>query len=126
MKTGTFARIGAAGFVVTALALSALQLGELAPPQTETVLVPEDGIDPLRAELRRCRSIGQAAASDQVCMRAWAEQRSRFFMGVQQATGRDFGEDEGAPAASADENEGAAANSDAAAPSPSPTQDGSH
>lgn len=122
MKTGTIARIGAAGFVVTALALSALQLDEPAPAQTETVLVPEDGIDSLRAELRRCRSIGQAAASDQVCLRAWAEQRSRFFMGVTHATGRDFGEDEIAPAG----NEGAAANSDAAAPSPSPTQTGSH
>jgi conjugative transfer region protein TrbK len=108
MKTGTIARIGAAGFVVTALALSVLQLGEPAPPQTETVLVLQEGIDPLRAELRRCRSIGQAAASDQVCLRAWAEQRSRFFMGVQQATGRDFGEAE------------------PAAPSPNTTPDGSH
>jgi conjugative transfer region protein TrbK len=122
MKAGTIARIGAAGFVVTALALSALQLGEPAPAQTEAILVPEDEIDPLRAELRRCRSIGQAAASDQVCLRAWAEQRSRFFMGVQQTTGRDFGEAETAPVS----NEGAAANSDAAAPSPSPTQNGSH
>jgi conjugative transfer region protein TrbK len=112
MKTGTFARIGAAGFVVTALALSALQMNEPAAPQTETVLVPEDGIDPLRAELRRCRSIGQAAASDQVCLRAWAEQRSRFFMGVSHATGRDFGEYEAAPIAT----ESAAANNDAAAP----------
>jgi conjugative transfer region protein TrbK len=112
MKTGTFARIGAAGFVVTALALSALQMNEPAAPQTETVLVPEDGIDPPRAELRRCRSIGQAAASDQVCLRAWAEQRSRFFMGVSHATGRDFGEYEAAPIAT----ESAAANNDAAAP----------
>jgi conjugative transfer region protein TrbK len=124
MKTGTIARIGAAGFVVTALALSALQLDEPSPAQTKIVLVPDDEIDPLRAELRRCRSIGQAAASDQLCLRAWAEQRSRFFMAVKEATGRDLGEAE--PEASTDVNEGAAANSDAAAPSPSPTPNGSN
>lgn len=120
MKIGTIARIGAAGFVVTALALSLVQLNEPASTTTQTVVVASDEIDPLRAELRRCRSSGQVAASDTRCLRAWAEQRSRFFMGVQQATGSEFAE--GEPAA----NEGAAANSDAAAPSPSPIQDGSN
>lgn len=124
MKTGTIARIGAAGFVVTALALSIVQLNETDPPKAETVVVPADEIDPLRAELRRCRSIGQAAASDTLCLRAWAEQRSRFFMDVQRAAGSDFGE--AAPKASARSNEGAAANSDAAVPSPSPIRDGSN
>jgi conjugative transfer region protein TrbK len=124
MKTGTIARIGAAGFVVTALALSVLQLDEPTLGQTETILVHEAKVDPLRAALRRCRSIGQAAASDEVCLRAWAEQRSRFFMGVQQATGRDFGEAE--PPAGADLNGGAAVNSDTAAHSPNPTPDGSN
>ncbi|MBA4306887.1 MAG: hypothetical protein C0429_09145 [Sphingopyxis sp.] len=124
MKTGTIARIGAAGFVVTALALSLVQLNEPASTATQTVFVADDGIDPLRAELRRCRSIGQAAASDTLCLRAWAEQRSRFFMGVQRATGTDFGDTE--PATSANIDEGAATNSDAAAPSPTPVQDGSN
>jgi conjugative transfer region protein TrbK len=119
MNTGTIARIGAAGFVVTALALSIVQLNEPTTPVTQTVFVADDEIDPLRAELRRCRSIGQPAASDTRCLRAWAEQRSRFFLGVQQATGSDFGAE---PPAS----EGAAANSDAAAPPPSPVQDGSN
>ena len=119
MKTTTIARIGAAGFVVTALALSIVQLNETAPSRAETVIVPADEIDPLRAELRWCRSIGQAAASDTLCLRAWAEQRSRFFMGAQQATGSNFGDAEPAT------EEGAAANSDAAAPSLPPTPDGS-
>lgn len=122
MKTGTIARIGAAGFVVTALALTIVQLNETDPPKTESAFVPDEQIDPLRAELRRCRSIGQAAASDTLCLRAWAEQRSRFFIGVARATGADFGEPE--PATNASTTEGAAANSDAAAPSPTP--DGSH
>jgi conjugative transfer region protein TrbK len=124
MKTGTIARIGAAGFVVTALALSALQLAEPAAPKTETVFVPQDESDPLRAELRRCRSIGQAAASDQMCLRAWAEQRSRFFMGVREPAGTDFSEPR------TDAGAGAAVNSDTAAPLPAPsfaqTPDGSH
>lgn len=120
MKTGTIARIGAAGFVVTALALSIAQLNEPAAPATQTVIVADDAIDPLRAELRRCRSIGQAAASDRLCLRAWAEQRSRFFMGVSEATGSDFRDAEPAP------TEGTAANSDAAVPSPSPIRDGSN
>ena len=115
MKTGTIARIGAAGFVVTAFAQSLVQLNEPASTATQTVFVADDGIDPLRAELRRCRSIGQVAASDTRCLRAWAEQRSRFFMGVQQATGSGFAK--GEPVA----NEGVAANSDAAAPSPPQT-----
>lgn len=120
MKTGTTLRIGAAGLVVTALALSIVQLNEPARTNTQTVFVADDEIDPLRAELRRCRSIGQAAASDTRCLRAWAEQRSRFFMGVSQATGAEFGDAE--PAI----NEGAAANSDAAAPSPAPIPNGSN
>jgi conjugative transfer region protein TrbK len=124
MKTGTIARIGAAGFVVTALALSIVQLSEPTPPATQTVFVADDGIDPLRAELRRCRSIGQAAASDTLCLRAWAEQRSRFFMGVSRATGTNFGDTELATSANMDG--GAAANSDAVAPSPAPTANGSN
>lgn len=124
MKTGTIARIGAAGFVVTALALSIVQLNEPASPTPQTVFVADDAIDPLRAELRRCRSIGQAAASDTLCLRAWAKQRSRFFMGVSQATGADFGDAE--PATSANMDGGATTNSDAAAPSPSPVQAGSN
>lgn len=72
MKTGTIARIGAAGFVVTALALSIVQLNEPARTNTQTVFVADDEIDPLRAELRRCRSIGQAAASDTRCLRVIA------------------------------------------------------
>src|SRR3546814_7182540 len=90
-------------------------MNEPASTTTQTVLIADDKIDPLRAELRRCRSIGQAAASDTLCLRAWAEQRSRFFMGVQQATRSDFGDAE--PAASATIDGGAAVNSDAAAPS---------
>lgn len=35
--------------------------------------------DPLRAELARCGSIGEAGARDTSCLRAWAENRRRFL-----------------------------------------------
>lgn len=124
MKTGTIARIGAAGFVVTALALSAVQLDQTAPPQAETIVVPANDIDPLRAELRRCRSIGQAAASDTLCMRAWAQQRSRFFMQAQKEEGANFNEVR--PTADENSDRGAAVGSNPAAPSTPVTGQGSN
>jgi conjugative transfer region protein TrbK len=122
MKTSTIARISAAGFVAAVMALTAVQLSQPAPPHSETVIVPpgDAGTDPLRAELRRCRNIGQAAASDQFCLRAWTEQRSRFFMQVQEMASGTF--KEAAPATGED----AAVNSDTAASSLSATGQGSH
>ncbi|MFA5965238.1 MAG: putative entry exclusion protein TrbK-alt [Sphingomonas sp.] len=35
--------------------------------------------DPLFGELRRCQLLGQAAAADTGCLRAWAENRRRFM-----------------------------------------------
>jgi len=37
------------------------------------------GGDSFRAELQRCRDLGLAAAGDEVCSKAWAENRRRFF-----------------------------------------------
>ena len=54
------------------------------PPRgaNETVLVlpDSDGIDPLKAELRRCQSLGEAGGRDERCLHAWALERSRFFL----------------------------------------------
>jgi conjugative transfer region protein TrbK len=35
--------------------------------------------DPLRTELQRCGSLGEAALADPACRAAWAENRRRFF-----------------------------------------------
>ncbi len=35
--------------------------------------------DPLRAELKRCGGLGEAALADPACRAAWAENRRRFF-----------------------------------------------
>jgi conjugative transfer region protein TrbK len=40
-------------------------------------VVPDNA--PFRASLRRCREMGEAATSDPVCIRLWAENRSRFL-----------------------------------------------
>ncbi len=87
METKTIARIGAVAFVGVVITMTALQMRDVqAPsPETEIIAAGEEGVDPLPAELRRCQAIGAAGANDAKCLRAWAENRSRFFM----TSGRD-------------------------------------
>ena len=82
METKTIARVGAAAFVGVVITMTALQMrAASAPsPETEIITLDEEGVDPLQAELRRCQSIGAAGANDAMCLQAWAENRSRFFM----------------------------------------------
>jgi conjugative transfer region protein TrbK len=82
VETKTIARIGAAAFVGVVITMTALQMRAAPAPSSETEIVTlhEEGVDPLPAELRRCQSIGAAGANDAACLRAWAENRSRFFM----------------------------------------------
>ncbi|OYY77765.1 MAG: hypothetical protein B7Y43_09065 [Sphingomonas sp. 28-62-20] len=112
MESKTIARIGAAAFVGVVITMTALQMRDApAPsPETEIVTLDEEGVDPLPAELRRCQSIGAAGANDAACLRAWAENRSRFFMSnlpddPQAANGLEavpFGNDSGVSAGNTD------------------------
>jgi conjugative transfer region protein TrbK len=86
METKTMARIGAAVFVGVVLTATALQMRETPPPPTEIISLDEEGVDPLAAELQRCQLLGAAGANDALCLRAWAENRSRFFMSDAQAS----------------------------------------
>lgn len=86
METKTMARIGAAAFVGVVLTATALQMRDTPPPPTEIIMLDEEGIDPLAAELERCQLLGAAGANDALCLRAWAENRSRFFMSDAQAS----------------------------------------
>jgi conjugative transfer region protein TrbK len=86
MQTKTMARIGAAAFVGVVLTATALQMCDTPPPPTEIITFDEEGVDPLAAELQRCQSLGAAGANDALCLRAWAENRSRFFMSDAQAS----------------------------------------
>jgi conjugative transfer region protein TrbK len=88
MQTKTIARIGAAAFVGVVITMTALQMRDApaGPTETEIITLDEEGVDPLLAELRRCQAIGSAGANDALCLRAWAENRSRFFMSDAQAS----------------------------------------
>ena len=112
METKTIARIGAAAFVGVVITMTGLQM-RAAPapsPETEIITLDEEGVDPLQAELRRCQAIGAAGANDAACLRAWAENRSRFFMSSvrddpQMTRGAEavpLGNDSGAAAGNAD------------------------
>ena len=82
METKTIARIGAAAFVGVVITMTALQMRDApaGPTEMEITTLDEEGVDPLPAELRRCQAIGAEGANDAACLRAWAENRSRFFM----------------------------------------------
>jgi conjugative transfer region protein TrbK len=86
METKTIARIGAVAFIAVVLTATALQMRDTPPPPTEFIALDEEGIDLLAAELQRCQSLGAAGANDATCLRAWAKNRSRFFMSDAQAS----------------------------------------
>lgn len=77
----TLARIAAVIFVAVAVTATALEMVRKAGRptgaalQAPTISVP----DPLRADLRRCQVLGEAAVRDSDCLRLWAEQRERFL-----------------------------------------------
>ena len=81
MDNKLFARVAAIGFAAVAIALAAIQMREPSTPSPDPMTIDAyaEPVDPLRAELRRCQSIGVEAASDQACLRAWAENRRRFL-----------------------------------------------
>jgi len=82
------ARLGAVVFVGITITVTVIEL-------TRTPEVPEVGVldrdhirpaDPLRASLRHCRDIGEAATRDPACLKAWAENRDRFLGQVSPGT----------------------------------------
>lgn len=75
-------RLAAALFVVSALALSAVQALQPAPPAAPARQAPTPTIarrDPLQAEQQRCQMLGEAGAQDPACLRVWAQTRARFL-----------------------------------------------
>ena len=78
----TLARIGAIAFVAVAITATVIELSrkeerpEAAPPRPPA---QAGATDPLREELFRCQSLGEAGPRDPACLRAWAESRRRFL-----------------------------------------------
>ncbi len=81
MDSRTLARIGAVAFVAIAITATIIELTrkgerpEIMPPRPAQARA----VDPLRAELLRCQSLGEAGPRDPACLRAWAESRRRFL-----------------------------------------------
>ncbi|TKT67805.1 conjugal transfer protein TrbK [Agrobacterium sp. LC34] len=74
------ARLGAVVFVAIAITATVIEItrkDDPAPVNTAPALQPP--ADPLRATLRRCQQLGEAATSDPACLSAWAESRDRFL-----------------------------------------------
>lgn len=77
-------RFGALAFALLAIVLAVVQLDWQAgrdegAAEVVTVAPDESAVDPLSAELARCRALTDPAAVDDACRRAWAERRARFF-----------------------------------------------
>ncbi|MDB5575391.1 MAG: conjugal transfer protein TrbK [Bradyrhizobium sp.] len=81
MQTKSFARIGAVAFVAVAITATAIEMRDrpAATPDQPAIAIVPSGAEPLRDKLAQCQAIGLAAASDDLCLRAWKENRRRFL-----------------------------------------------
>jgi conjugative transfer region protein TrbK len=75
------ARLGAVVFVAVAVTATAIEMSRNEEPaeswaSSRSNTTPSD---PLRDELFRCQSLGEAGPRDPACLRAWAENRNRFL-----------------------------------------------
>ncbi|QDL93169.1 conjugal transfer protein TrbK [Paroceanicella profunda] len=74
------ARIAAIVFVAFTITVTVIEMTrEEAPVPVSTAPALQPSADPLRAILRGCQRLGEAAASDADCLAAWAESRDRFL-----------------------------------------------
>ena len=80
MEGKVLARIAAIVFVAIAITATVIEMTrEEAPVSASSAPALQPSADPLRATLRRCQQLGEAATSDPVCLSAWAESRDRFL-----------------------------------------------
>lgn len=81
MDSKTLARIGAIVFVAVAITATVIELSrkEERPEAAMPRPAQAGAADPLRDELLRCQSLGEAGPRDPACLRAWAESRRRFL-----------------------------------------------
>jgi len=80
MEGKVLARIGAVVFVAIAITATVIDMTrQKEPPPVLTVPALQPLTDPLRATLRRCQQLGEAASDDTECLSAWAQSRDRFL-----------------------------------------------
>ncbi|WP_319498744.1 putative entry exclusion protein TrbK-alt [uncultured Cohaesibacter sp.] len=80
MNSKTAIRLAAILFVAIAMTATVIEMRRKEPPlQESSVPSLPTTMDPLRATLRRCQQMGEAAAADADCLAAWARSRDRFL-----------------------------------------------
>ena len=81
MNLTRLAQLGAIGCAALAITLTAIELRDRTDASAETPrhVAPERDTDAVRETLARCQALGEAAASDDACLRAWADNRQRFL-----------------------------------------------
>ena len=74
------ARLGAIIFVAIAITATVIDMTrQEEPPRVSTPPALQPPTDPLRATLRRCQQLGEAASNESECLAAWAQSRDRFL-----------------------------------------------
>lgn len=74
------ARLAAVVFVAIAITATAIEMARQDEPSApRPVSAFQPAADPLRATLRHCQQLGEAAANDADCLAAWARSRDRFL-----------------------------------------------
>ena len=80
MDGKVLARIGAVVFVAIAITATVIDMTrQEEPPRVSTPPALQPPTDPLRATLRRCQQLGEAASNEAECLAAWARSRDRFL-----------------------------------------------
>ena len=82
MEGKVLARIAAIAFVAIAITATVIEMTReegTVPASTAPAPALQPPADPLRATLRWCQQLGEAASSDADCLAAWAENRDRFL-----------------------------------------------
>lgn len=80
MDGKVLARIGAVAFVAIAITATVIDMTrQEEPPRVSTLPAFQPPTDPLRATLRRCQQLGEAASNEAECLAAWAQSRDRFL-----------------------------------------------
>ena len=80
MDGKVLARIGAVVFVAIAITATVIDMTrQEEPPRVSTLPALQRPTDPLRATLRRCQQLGEAASNEAECLSAWAQSRDRFL-----------------------------------------------
>ena len=80
MEGKVLARIGAVVFVAIAITATVIDMTRQEEPRPVSALPAlQPPTDPLRATLRRCQQLGEAASNEVECLSAWAQSRDRFL-----------------------------------------------